>query len=508
VAPLGQNIGRYTPMFRRTKGTAMIISQEQALLKAHEQFQQLLDSVRQAADEAQRTDLVERDIMLRLLAIGLTVLTSFVARHGDGDSGPTIEAPDGRTLRRLPEKHERRYVSIFGELLIPRVVYGSREGQAIEWVPLDRALGMPEGEFSYALEDWVQRFCLKGSFAEAGCSLETLLGLRLYPRTLEHMNQVVAEFATPFRESIDPPPADEEEALLIVTADGKGVPMRRPEQGAPKPHHRRMPGEKANKKQMACVGAVYTIEPFVRTADDIVDEVLRKQCAKGRPRPQHKHVWAEMTREIDGEEFKAKDLLFCQLSDELTLRHLGDEKAVICLMDGERALWEAQRAYFSDAIGVLDLFHVMERLWAVAHCFHKDGSDEAKRFVEERLRGLLEGRVGYVIGGLRQRLTKGSLRGRKREVVESAVEYLENNREHMKYDEYLAAGYPIGSGVAEGACRHLVKDRMEQTGMRWTVEGAQAMLHTRALYLNGQWEEFLEHRVEREQARLYGRPAA
>jgi hypothetical protein len=284
--------------------------------------------------------------------------------------------------------------------------------------------------------------------------------------------------------------------------------MRRPEPDEPRPHHRRTPGEKANKKQMACVGAVYSIERFVRTADDILDEVLRKKCAKDRPRPQHKHVWAEMTREVGGEEFKAKDLLFCQLHDELAVRQFGNEKPVICLMDGERALWEAQRAYFSDAIGVLDLFHVMERLWAVAHCFHKDGSDEAKGFVEERLRGLLEGRVGYVIGGLRQRLTKGSVRGRKREVVESAIEYLENNREHMKYDEYLAAGYPIGSGVAEGACRHLVKDRMEQTGMRWTVDGAQAMLHVRSLYLNDQWDEFVSYRIEAEQDRLYGRDAA
>ena len=90
-------------------------------------------------------------------------------------------------------------------------------------------------------------------------------------------------------------------------------------------------------------------------------------------------------------------------------------------------------------------------------------------------------------------------------MVKSAIEYLENNREHLQYDEYLAAGYPIGSGVAEGACRHLVKDRLEQTGMRWTVEGAQAMLHVRALYLNDQWEEFLEFRVEQEQARLYQR---
>jgi hypothetical protein len=100
------------------------------------------------------------------------------------------------------------------------------------------------------------------------------------------------------------------------------------------------------------------------------------------------------------------------------------------------------------------------------------------------------------------------LSSQRRKVVRSAVEYLANNKDHMRYDEYLAAGYPIGSGVAEGACRHLVKDRMEQTGMRWTVEGAQAMLHVRALYLNDQWGEFLEFRAEQEQTRLYHRDAA
>ena len=94
------------------------------------------------------------------------------------------------------------------------------------------------------------------------------------------------------------------------------------------------------------------------------------------------------------------------------------------------------------------------------------------------------------------------------ETVREVIGYCDRNRGRMRYDEYLAAGYPIGSGVAEGACRHLVKDRMEQTGMRWTVEGAQAMPHVRALYLNDQWEGFHEHRVEQEQARLYRRPAA
>jgi hypothetical protein len=312
----------------------------------------------------------------------------------------------------------------------------------------------------------------------------------------------------PFRKAIEPPPAAEEGPIPVVTADGKGVPMRRPAQDGPKPHHRRTKGEKANKKQMACVGAVYSIEPFVRTADDILDEVIRHEKAEARPEPAHKHVWAEMSRDIEGEPLNAKDAIFCALFEDLNLRNAGHDRPVVCLMDGERALWEAQRVYFPEAVGILDLFHVSERLWTAAHCFHAEGSDEAEEFVAERLRGLLEGRVGYVIGGLRQRLTKHQLTGSRGKTLNSVITYLENNREHMRYDNYLKAGYPIGSGVAEGACRHLVKDRMEQTGMRWTVSGAQAMLHLRATYLNDQWEDFIEDRIEREQIRLYGKDAA
>jgi len=495
-------------MFSPTKGTAMILTQEQALLKAQAQLQQLLATVRQAVDDSQRIDQVERDLMHQLLGLGRTLLNLFVAHQGDGDLGPTAQAAEDRTVQRLPEHHDRRYVSIFGELTIPRVVYGTREGQAIELAPLDRRLGLPAGDFSYVLEDWAQRFCLKESFGEAGRSLETLLGLHPGARTLEHMNQALAGFAPPFRAAVEPPPAAEEGSLLVVTADGKGVPMRRPPAPGPRPHHRRTKGEKANKKQMACVGAVYGIERFVRTADDVLDEVLRRERARDRPEPTHKHVWAEMTRDIDGEPFGAKDLLFCTLFDDLGPRLWSGERPVICLMDGERALWEAQAVYFPDAIGVLDLFHVMERLWTAAHCFHGEGSVEAERFVEERLRGLLEGKAGYVIGGLRQRMTKRKLAGSKRKTLLAVIGYLENNREHMRYDEYLAAGYPIGSGVAEGACRHLVKDRLEQTGMRWTVAGAQAMLHTRAIYLNDQWDDFIAFRIEQEQTRLYGKTAA
>lgn len=508
VVPLRQNIGYQASMFSPTKGTAMIMNHEQALLKAQAQLQQLIATVEAGVQQRQRIDQVERDLMAQLLGLGLTLLNLFVAQQGDGDRGPTVETTEGRTAQRLPQTHDRRYVAIFGELTIPRVVYGSREGQKIERAPLDERLGLPAGDFSYVLEDWAQRFCLKGSFAEAAESLATLLGLRLGVRTLEHMNQELAGAVVPFRDATEPPPAAEEGPILVITADGKGVPMRRPVPEGPTPHHHRTKGEKANKKQMACVGAVYSIMPFVRDADDILDEVLRDRRSNDRPEPAHKHVWAEMSRDVDGEPLLAKDAVFGALFDDLNWRNVGHDRPVVCLMDGERALWEAQRVYFPEAVGILDLFHVLERLWTAAHCFHPEGSDQAERFVADRLRDLLEGRVGYVIGGLRQRRTKHQLTGARGKTLDSVITYLENNREQMRYDAYLKAGYPIGSGVAEGACRHLVKDRMEQTGMRWTVSGAQAMLHLRATYLNDQWDDFIEDRIEREQTRLYREDAA
>jgi hypothetical protein len=138
------------------------------------------------------------------------------------------------------------------------------------------------------------------------------------------------------------------------------------------------------------------------------------------------------------------------------------------------------------------------RLWTSAHCVHAEGSTEAAEFVSHRLEMLLEGKVAYVIGGLRRLCDDHRLKGERRRRLMAAITYHENNREHMRYDEYLAAGYPIGSGVAEGACRYLVKDRMEGTGMRWTAQCAQAMLRLRAVHLNEHWDEFIEYHIQAE----------
>ncbi len=256
----------------------MIVAREQAFLKAQRQFQALEMYVERAADGGQRIDQVERELFGRLLALGHTLLSAFVAAAGDGDAGATLETTQGRTVRRLQGRHVRRYLSIFGELLIGRYVYAAREGQKVERAPLDERLGLPAGEFSYVLEDWLERLCVKESFHEAVSDLHAWLGVAPSERAAEQMNQQMAQHVEAFQFERAAPPADEEAEILVATADGKGVPMRRPLEERVRRGPRRGKGEKANKKQMAYVGAVYTIDPFRRTADDVLDELDRKEA--------------------------------------------------------------------------------------------------------------------------------------------------------------------------------------------------------------------------------------
>ena len=281
--------------------------------------------------------------------------------------------------------------------------------------------------------------------------------------------------------------------------------MRRQDGGA-KPV-RRKKGQKANPKREACVGGVYTIAPFVRRAEEVVDEILRDKCQARRPPPQSKKLHAELTRVIEGQEASGKDRIFGWFAEQIRVRNASGDKPMIAVCDGDRALWEKVKALMQTVglpiLCVLDIFHVLERLWLAAHCFHPEGSKEAKAFVAERLRRVLEGDVGYVIGGLKQMGTKHQLKNSKRQRLAKVITYLENNRSYMRYDVCLAQGYPIGSGVVEGACRHVVKDRMEGTGMHWCIAGAQSMLHLRAIHLNGDWDTFPCYRTETATRQLY-----
>lgn len=178
-------------------------------------------------------------------------------------------------------------------------------------------------------------------------------------------------------------------------------------------------------------------------------------------------------------------------------------KTWIVVTDGERALQHKVAATLLGIILVLDLLHVLEKLWAVSYVFHPEGSPEARQFVRERIWRTLQGDVSQVIKGLRQMATKRHLKGQKRAMVLGVAAYYYRNRSRMRYDEYLRHGYPIASGSVEGACKNLVKDRMERSGMRWTPPMAEAVLRLRAVYLSDHFEDYWRYHVDEDQKRLY-----
>ena len=164
------------------------MTQEQSILKAKSEFDQMVTAIRKAVEQGQRIDLVEPDLWQRMLEMSRLILQGFVDLQGHGDLGATLEY-EGHSLNRLEKLHDRRYVSVFGELLISRVVYGTRETQKHDFIPLDARLCLPETDFSYLLQEWEQSFCVQGSYAKSSQSIDRILSIGQSIHSLEDMNR-------------------------------------------------------------------------------------------------------------------------------------------------------------------------------------------------------------------------------------------------------------------------------------------------------------------------------
>jgi hypothetical protein len=472
---------------------------ERAVALEVEAKDELLRLLEWNREEAQTLDLheVERGLLKGLLALGNTLLRSHLARRGTGKAGGEV-LRDGAPLPYHSFK-SRAYLSIFGLLQIRRA-YFWKEGQP-GVSPLDVELNLPETRYSYLLQELGELIGVSQAYDRVTDYLARLLGVSFWKQGVQKVARQAGKNVQAYYEQKAAPPAGEEGELLVAAIDGKGVPMRRQ---APPKRLRPEKGPRPNKKKEAIVSAVYTIDRNTRTADAILREIDKEghvvppaEAPPERPKPQHKRVRATML---------GKNAAFEEIRRQFEERDPDGTKERVALTDGDPALQVRALglAGSSKITLVLDLLHVLTYLWAAAYAFHEEGSVEASRWVMDKLRLLLEGKVGYVIGGLRQSITKRKLRRPEREPVQQAIAYMENNREFMRYDEYLAKGYPIGSGVVEGACRHLVKDRLELAGMHWSKPGAQAVLELRAVETNGDWDGFWRFHVREEDARLYG----
>jgi hypothetical protein len=486
----------------------MSIAEPLTLLKA-ELLQtivpQLIDRLAEALDQAAPVHDVERHLWDILLETGRRALGAFLTCQGTGDQGPTLTLPDGHEVVRLEKLHPRRYVSIFGAFRLERTVYGSREGQALAFVPLDNRLQLPASVFSYVLQDWDQALAVEQAFSQVNQTIARMLKLKQSVDSLEGMTQHMAQDVGWFRDLQGSPPAAEEGTIVVTTADCKGIVIRG--QGTPTVCGGERPvGQRANQKRMATVGAVYTVDPYVRTPADVVAALFRDPDYEPGPRPEpcHKRVWASLPKE-GAEPRSSIAVVFDWLWLEFAQRNPRLTHPTVCLCDGQEALWQAcaEAILDPDRVEILDLLHVTPRLWQAAKLLYGEKGTEVVPFVRQRVTQVLEGKVATVMRSLRRLAADRGLNEAKKKAIGRICRYFAKNRQRMRYDVYLRQGYPIASGVIEGACRHLIKDRMERAGMHWTVVGAQAMLDVRSVWIGGQWEAFHEQRIERATQRLY-----
>jgi len=490
----------------------MMIAKEMIAAKRgelHGIVDELLGIVSESVQEQVPIHQVELKAFQKLLQAGHAIVQLLVDCQGDGDVGETCDLPDGKTLKRSKQPHRRSYVSVFGPLHVERFVYAVREGQRMEFCEVDARLALPESKFSYLLQDWDQSFAMEQPFGKVVQTVRKILGLDQHVDSVERMNRNMAKEVEAFHASSEAPPPEEEGEIFVETADGKGVPIRRPADAPPIHAHRHQRGPKPDRKKMATVGAVYSVDPFVRTPEEVVESLFRdpreKRPTRTRPRPCHKRMRAALNHtNADGDEIDGRAAIFGWISGEIAERNPDSSKPTVRIMDGEVSLWNMGDLFQENVpvIDVVDLLHVTPRLWKAASVFYAQDSCEAEKFVRHRVLRILRGEVEAVVRGLR-RMSTTQLAGKQRSQVETICDYFQKNRYRMRYDEYLARGYPIASGVIEGACRHVVKDRLERTGMNWVREGAQPMLDLRCIHLCDQWDQFMEFRCQRETQRLY-----
>ena len=340
---------------------------------------------------------VEKGVFERMLKLGPQLFSAFFKIQGDGFVGDHLTLPIAGTVKRLPDR-TRSYHSLFGKFTLKRAVYGTRKGQPAVCIPLDTRLQLPEEEYAYPLQELTQHLTTEVSYTTAQTLLNKLLNLSVTVDSMERINQHAGEMMPAFREAQTAPEAATEDELLVVTADGKGIPIRHARDVARIADQKLTSGPKPDRKRMAVVGAAYTIEPYPRTPEDIVEalfcepnQAMDKKKAK-RPSPKTKRVVAHLTREVDGTEFKATESTFEWLSKQVNERGRlsqnqstapalvsdvtpTEKKVYLAMMDGQESLWKQVKRLKETYpegqwVEILDLMQINSYLWDAACAVH------------------------------------------------------------------------------------------------------------------------------------------
>lgn len=474
--------------------------------------ERLKATVQKAAENGDSFDTVERSVRETVFQLGRQAVELFVQLQGVGDLGPHVTTTENQTLDRSQQTAQTTIRSIFGAHRFQQFTYAAGPKKAIQLRPISTRMSLPARQWSSLLQEFSQMLAVDSAYEQAMNNLGKILGGTFSVDTVERINDEMGQAAGEFLKDLPDPEPRSEAKLLVASADCKGVPLVK--EDAAKVAAFETAKKNPGNRRMATVTSVYSVDPHVRTAEEVTAALFRDEPEENaikaeRPRPQNKNTTAHFPEVEDdgvGGEVAISGIhvAMAWIIGQITARR-RPRQVLLVLMDGQESLWETLQLYLSfgaRTVPILDLLHAVSYVWEAAGLFEKDES-RRKAFTRARVLRILKGEVRGVIRGFRRLGSTAGLAGKAAQDLQRICGYLEKNADRMRYHEYLRRGYPIASGVIEGACRHLVKDRMERSGMRWTLEGARSMLHVRAAFQSDHWRTFLKHRIANEVRRTH-----
>jgi len=461
-----------------------------------QEFEMMLEFVTGDQAKTATADHIERNLFKMLLALGAKLLTLFFMMRAEQCSRESHQTATGESLAYQRDTH-RRYVAIFGKVPLWRpYFYKKGIGGAS---PLDAELGLGANSYSDLVCEISDYLAVYTVYHKSSDILSRLLGLQLSTRVIaDNVSTDAQDVAAYYAQQPAPEPSSEA-PILVVQADGKGVPLIYETTPDPPPV-RLGKGQKRGRKKEAVVTAVYTLEPHPRTPQQVVDSFFQRTPPPetiNRTKPQNKQLRAT----LDG-----KDAALDRLASQVATREGAHIQQRVALCDGCEALQERLKARFADFTLILDFIHADEYLWDVANSLLGETDPDRINWMADRTLQLLSGQTAKLVADFRQLAQSGQYSTVQQAQLTKTATYFERNLPYMDYPTYLHHGWPIASGVIEGACRHLVKDRCELSGMRWRQAGAENLLQLRAVAENDDWDDYHRFRQRQRHLRLYQSP--
>ena len=378
-------------------------------------------------------------------------------------------------------------------------------------------LNLPPCRYSWPLQQLAVMSCRSVSYEQARGFVRAATGAGIGKRQLQQITARAAAGAERFcrdrsRDQAVPVARQEGEDLppLAISADGKGVAMlpgarrrrtKAPDQKVRTFDKRAGTGEKKGHKRMAETGCVFDVaraqEP--RTPEQVMRPDPGSSKKDTAPRAVNRWYTCDITA--------GRDVTIGTVFDEAARRDPGRRRTWIALVDGDvcQIAWiQAQAAARGiTVVIVIDFIHVLEYLWKTAWCFHAPRDPAMEDWVTGQGLDILHGRVQDVITRIQALAVEHPPKpgGEHAKIIRKTLSYLQNKQAWMDYPRALAEGWPIATGVIEGACRHLVADRMGITGARWGLDGAQAILWLRAINASGDTGAYWDWHITQEHQR-------